>query len=264
MIDEKTMCRTPVVPECGDAAVLRARIRELEAQRDALSEQMLELQRAAEAGLMTAGLAHDLRNQLAALIGSAEVGLTQARPEVCRERLEACVDQGFRMHETLESFVQFIRRQDDREREFPVSLLMESLERLVSPVARGEHVSFRQTCTTNASLRADRQLVAQVLANLAMNGVRAASPAGGRVVLTASDGPDGDVCFVISDTGPGIDREVKARLFEPFVSTNHDAGGTGLGLYVVRQIVRRYGGSIEVDSGPAGTRFEVRLPVAVA
>jgi signal transduction histidine kinase len=239
---------------------LRARIRELEQERDALAEQVLELQRVAEGGFLTGGLAHDLRNQLTALLGASELALMQGHQEALREGLHAGMRQGWRMHETVDAFVQFVRRREGRSRVFAVRESMEALSRLVEPVARAEGVSFLQTCATRASLCADRQLLEQVLVNVTMNAVRAAALGAGRVVASATDGADGFVRFTIRDTGPGIRDDVKARLFQPFATGHSHSGGTGLGLYVSRQIVQRYGGTICVHTSPAGTRVEIDLP----
>ena len=238
------------------------RVRELEAERDALVEQVIELQRAAESGLLTAGLAHDIENQLTALMGAAELAMMQGDPESMREGLRGSLRHGWRVHETVDAFLQFVRRRECRERVFAVREAMDSIERLLGPVARAKGVDLVQSCATNASICADRQLVEQVLVNLAMNALRAASGGAGRVVLSATDDRDGFVRFAVRDTGPGIRPEVMARLFQPFATGHASSGGTGLGLYIVRQIVQRYGGTVRVDSSAAGTRIEVDLPVA--
>jgi signal transduction histidine kinase len=239
---------------------LRARVVELEAECERLREEVVSLQRVAEAGLLTGGLAHDLENQLTALLGSAELALMQGNPDALRDGLRAGMRQGIRMHETVDAFLHFVRRREGRSRVFEVADPMEALERLLQPVARAQGVEFLASCSTRSSLCADRQLLEQVLVNLAMNAVRAAGTGGGRVVASATDGPEGTVRFTIRDTGPGIRADVKDRLFEPFATGHAHSGGTGLGLYVARQIVHRYGGTIRVDTATTGTRVEVDLP----
>lgn len=246
----------------GPDASLRARVRELERERDALRGEVVELQRSAEAGLLTGGLAHDLRNQLTAFLGAAELALMQGYSDALREGLRATMRQGYRMHETVDAFVQFVQRREGRVRVFEVRESMDGLERLVDPVARGEGVEFLQSCATRASLCADRQLLEQVLVNVSMNAVRAAASGGGRVVASAVDGAEGFVRITVRDTGPGIRPDVRERLFQPFATGHAASGGTGLGLYVARQIVQRWGGTIRIDSAETGTRVDVDLPVA--
>jgi len=103
----------------------------------------------------------------------------------------------------------------------------------------------------------------QVWANLVDNAVDAMEGAG---TLTITTRPDGDSVIVeMRDTGPGMPPEVAARVFEAFYTTKDVGKGTGLGLDIARRIVEeRHGGSIEVDTSPAGTTMRVRLPVQAA
>jgi signal transduction histidine kinase len=75
---------------------------------------------------------------------------------------------------------------------------------------------------------------------------------------------DGCVVVEIADNGPGILPEVKAHIFEPFFTTKGVGEGTGLGLDTVQRIVKKHHGSIQVDSKPGDTRFQVWLPLADA
>ena len=249
-------------PLVVETEALRARVVELESEREALLQQVLHLQRVAQGGLLTAGLSHDVLNQLTSLMGAAELALMQGYAGALREGLHASLRHGYRMHETVDAFLSFVRRREHRVRVFPVQDALENLQRLVERVARAEGVLLLQSCTTRASIRADRQLVEQVLVNLALNGVRAAAAGSGRVVISATDSDVGTVLIAVRDTGTGIREDVQRRLFQPFVTAHEEEGGTGLGLYVVRQVVQRYGGNITVESSSAGTRIEVELPVS--
>jgi signal transduction histidine kinase len=101
----------------------------------------------------------------------------------------------------------------------------------------------------------------QVWANLIDNALDAVPASGGRVDLSARD--DGRFVIVrIADNGPGIPETVQQRVFDPFFTTKPVGVGTGLGLDIARRIVNRHDGSIEFDTGPAGTEFRVLLPAA--
>ena len=107
--------------------------------------------------------------------------------------------------------------------------------------------------------------VEQVLANLVGDAVKHSRP-GGPIDVTA-DADAAEVVLAVADTGPGIDPELLPDLFEPFIQGPDDAGregGLGLGLYIVRGLVEAMRGTVRVVSGPAGTRFEVRLQRADA
>ena len=107
----------------------------------------------------------------------------------------------------------------------------------------------------------DRDQVTQVLWNVALNGVEAMSGRG-RLSLEVAR-RNGDVALAVSDTGPGISEELRARVFEPFYSGKPH--GTGLGLTIAERIVAAHGGRIEIDSDPGrGTRVTVLFPVEAA
>ena len=106
--------------------------------------------------------------------------------------------------------------------------------------------------------RADPERLRQAFLSLGVSAVQAMQPAGGTLsVRLAREGAGVRVDF--ADTGPGMDAEVRAHVFEPFYTTK--ANGTGLGLAIVRQAAEAHGGSVEVESRPgAGATFRIRLP----
>jgi len=106
--------------------------------------------------------------------------------------------------------------------------------------------------------RFDETRVARAVQNLSRNAVEAMSERGGTLTIEARMAGD-DLLIAVQDTGPGIPEEVRGRLFQSFVTAGK-RGGTGLGLPIVKKIVEEHGGSIDVQSGPSGTRFEIRLP----
>ncbi len=100
----------------------------------------------------------------------------------------------------------------------------------------------------------------QVWTNLIHNAVQAVGGNGDILIETRLQGTEIDV--IVEDNGPGIPPEVMPRIFEPFFTTKAKGEGTGLGLGIVRQIVEKHGGRIDVESRPGCTRFTVRLPVS--
>jgi signal transduction histidine kinase len=253
--------RAPFLPFDDGAEPLRARVRELERERERLLQEVLHLQRVTQAGLMTSGLAHDLANQMTTVMGGAELALMQGHPEALRKGLRDVLEGSCRVHDTVDAFVSFVRRREHRVRPFFVSESITGVQRLVEPMARGEGVACLATCTSRAQICADRQLVEQALVNLMLNAIRAAAKGGGRVVLSVSDTDHGVARFSVRDTGPGILEDIRRRLFEPFATGSAGEGGTGLGLYIVRQVAERFRGRIAVETSAAGTRIDLDLPV---
>jgi signal transduction histidine kinase len=99
----------------------------------------------------------------------------------------------------------------------------------------------------------------QVWTNLIHNAVQALGGQGEIVIETGVE--DGCVAVAVEDNGPGIPPELKERIFEPFFTTKAKGEGTGLGLGIVRQIVDKHGGQIDVESRPGRTRFTVKIPI---
>jgi len=113
--------------------------------------------------------------------------------------------------------------------------------------------------TAPLRVRADVDLVRQVLVGLLVNAVEAVGQHGA-ITLDARD-DDGVVAIEVADSGPGVPFELRTRIFEPFFTTR--AKGTGLGLPIARQIVEAHGGKLEVgERRGGGARFVVRLPAA--
>ncbi len=106
---------------------------------------------------------------------------------------------------------------------------------------------------------ADARQLRQAFLNVALNAVQS-MPAGGLLRVAAAR--EGDVVRVaITDTGPGIPKEIRERIFEPFFTTR--ATGSGLGLPLVKRIVEAHRGAVFVDSSPGtGTTFTIDVPVA--
>ena len=101
----------------------------------------------------------------------------------------------------------------------------------------------------------------QVFSNIILNAYQAMDGTGRLAISTTRDGES--LVVRIADTGPGMQPTHLERVFEPFFSTQQEAGGSGLGLYISKGIIEDLGGAVEVSSEPGeGTTFEIRLPVS--
>jgi two-component system sensor histidine kinase PilS (NtrC family) len=211
-------------------------------------------------GEMAATLAHEIRNPLGSISGSAQVLREDSSMSPQQDRLLAIITrESRRLSDTLNRFL-FQARGGGRPRQ-PVDLgpLLEESVTLLNngPEKSPEHrVVFRVDEGPHVCL-ADPDGISQVFWNLARNGLEA-MPAGGE--LSVHLGAQGnDLVLTVKDEGVGIRKEEQQRIFEPFRTGR--AGGTGLGLAVVYSIVQEHGGDIVVRSAQhRGTEVEVRLP----
>jgi two-component system sensor histidine kinase PilS (NtrC family) len=219
-------------------------------------------QRLAAVGEMAAGIAHEIRNPLAAISGSMQV-LRQELPlnEEQGQLMDIVLKESERLNDTIRSFLAYARPQRFQVMRLDVGQVVQDAAVLLrnSSDARPTHVVDVELPPGPLSLEADENQLRQIIWNIASNGLRA-MPDGGRLLLSALASPASDeVVLSVSDEGRGIPADELDTIFQPFRGSFEK--GTGLGLAIVHRIVTDYGGSIEVSSTVGvGTTVRVRLP----
>jgi len=242
-------------------------------------EQFRQAQRMEAVGRLAGGIAHDFNNLLTAILGYADLGLTDlgASHPVARDLLEIR-KAGQSAERLTRHLLAFSRRQVLQPRILDLNQVLERMDSLLRRLI-GEDVALRSQLTSPLALvSADPGQIEQVVMNLAVN-ARDAMPNGGQLMLETAnvDLDDGyvsrhpgsvagpHVMLAVSDSGTGMDEETQKRLFEPFFTTKGSGKGTGLGLSTVYGIVKQSRGSVWVYSELGhGTTFKIYLPVAVA
>jgi len=226
-----------------------------------LEEEVRTKEKLAAVGEMAAQLAHEIRNPLGSIRGSAQV--LSGEPALGEEqgRLLAIISrESKRLSDTLNRFL-YQARSPVRPRH-PVDLLP-VVESAVMLLRNGSEVGADHIVTFEADegphvCLADSDQISQVFWNLARNGLEA-MPGGGRLDI-ALRRVERDLVLTVRDEGRGIARDEQRRLFEPLAAAGRP--GAGLGLAIVFQIVRQHGGDITVLSAAGqGTQFDVRLPL---
>jgi len=234
-------------------------------------QQLVAAQRMEAIGRLVSGVAHDFNNLLTGIV-------------LCSDLLLAGLEKG----SPLRRYAQEIRTASAHSAEMIQQLLAAARERAGEPMLLslndaitgmqnlltrliGENVELLTELADDLTLvRIDPAQVQQIILNLVLN-ARDAMPNGGRVTLStrncgAGPGRDrrpGSVELEVRDTGCGMDADTRARAFEPFFTTKKTGKGTGLGLTTVYGIVKKKGGTIEIQSEQgSGTRVIVRLPAA--
>jgi two-component system sensor histidine kinase PilS (NtrC family) len=217
--------------------------------------------RMAAVGELSAGIAHEIRNPLAAIAGSVQVLKSSQSLSTQEQRLMSIVlKESERLNKSIADFLRFVRPQEKLSVQFDVAAsLSETLELFAnSPELREDHKIERAIDPPSFNLVGDADQIRQVFWNLARNAVQAMPGGGCLTVSTHID--DGAYSIVFSDSGRGMSEGDLARLFQPF-RTNFPSG-TGLGMAISYRIVQEHGGRIDVASREgSGTTITVSLPV---
>jgi two-component system, cell cycle sensor histidine kinase and response regulator CckA len=241
-----------------------------------LEEQLRQSQKMESVGRLAGGIAHDFNNLLTAINGYAELllmDLKQQEPNflTAKEILTA----GQKAAGLVRQLLAFSRKQVLQPRILDLNHLIRENTKMLCRLI-GEDIELIATLEPNLrKIKADPGQIEQVIINLAVN-ARDAMPKGGKLLIETSNIelseefawqhvsviPGSYILLVISDTGCGMNAEIRAHLFEPFFTTKEKGKGTGLGLSTVYGIVQQSGGHIWVYSEPdKGATFKIYLPI---
>ncbi len=241
--------------------------RKLQSQADliiGIEEQLRRAERLSVLGEMSAALAHEIRNPLGSIKGTAEILKDDFSPGDRKfEFLEILVRETDRLNRVVEEFLQLARPLTGERETCDVMAQLAEVAALVSSEAVSRGVSLALGREEVPQVHGDPEKLRQAFLNLVLNGIQA-TPRGGSLSISARPAANNEggqsVEIVFSDTGTGMAPDVVTRIFEPFYTTKE--GGTGLGLAITQRIVESHGGTIAVESAQGkGTTFRVRLPV---
>lgn len=247
---------------CNMVAALNRMMDEIESRQNQLVQQC----KIAAVGTLTSGIAHELNNpinNLTLIIESLiEDGMEMDRDERMRLYQEA-MDQADRASETVKNLLEFSRATHPRLEEVDIRELLDKIARLIKNEMQFHNIRFSlETSDDLPRMYLDRGGLQQVFLNLFLNAVQAMGDSG-KLEVTARLTEDGrEVRIDVKDDGPGISPEHLDQIFDPFFTTKKEGEGTGLGLSVSYNIIKKLGGRITVDSTPGqGACFSVFLPL---
>ena len=220
-----------------------------------------EAERLAALGQLAAGIAHEIRNPLAAIRLKAENALASADPARDRAALDLVLDQVARLDRLLRDLLSLTQPRRPVLAPTDLRLLLHDCAHLHDDLARVRGVAIAVAEVTAERPLLDAGQIRRALDNLLLNAIQH-SPAGS--VVRLSGVREGDRLRIrVTDQGPGVPDSLTARLFDPFVTGRPD--GTGLGLAIVREIARAHGGQARhaappLDAPGPGATFELDLP----
>ena len=255
--------------------MLRGVTRTLEQRNRRMQEQAAELQQSQKleaVGQLAAGIAHDFNNVLTAVRGYSELLHLELAPDdprrVLSEQALFAIDRATAITGRLLSFS---RREVVAPRVADINDIVRHTEPLLRPAVDPLIEVEIALHPEPLWIEGDPGQLEQAILNLVLN-AGDAMPGGGVLTITTApapsvrppDVPDGDfVCIAVSDTGIGMDEELRTRIFEPFVTTKKDGSGTGLGLASVWRTVTQAHGCVVVESEPrVGSTFTMYLPAS--
>ncbi|HEY7502503.1 MAG TPA: ATP-binding protein [Gemmatimonadales bacterium] len=265
----------PVTPtsrdEIGELAAEFARmtdsLRRNVAQLERTQAQLVQSEKLASIGEMSAAVAHGLRNPLASLRAAAQLVRRHPDSPAAGETLEAIIEEVDRLDRRISHLLSFSRPAPFNPMPEKVDRLVEGLLPAFAEPLREHGVELRLDIARDLpDIRVDPMQMEQALLELVANALDA-MPEGGTLRLAAHTGdgpsPSPEVLVEVSDTGGGIPEQVLPSVCEPFFTTREE--GTGLGLAIAKRYVEQNGGRLEILSTPGtGTTVRVRLPTGAA
>ena len=247
-------------PVPGDAVL----VFDDQTDRRRLQDQLVQSEKMSAIGQLIAGIAHDLNNPLASVIGFADF-LLEGRdvPPPLVEPIRVIQQEAERAANIVRNLLGFARKQDHQRRPTELAPLMNATMALLRTQLVSRRVDLLLDVEPDLpTIDADAGQIQQVFVNLINNAAHAieSSSRAGRVVVRVRPWRDG-VAVEVTDDGPGMTPEVAAQVFEPFFTTKPEGQGTGLGLSISQGIVKEHGGRIQLSTAPdQGATFTVELP----
>ena len=223
-------------------------------QADQLARQVAAGERLAVIGRVTAGVAHEIRNPIAAMRLKAEnavAGDTERRSQA----LSMILGQIDRLDALVRRLLSVTERDELRRECVALGPFLDSCVAAHAELARARRITLEPRSDGEA-VRFDPDQMRRALDNLVLNAIQAA-PAGSCIVIGARRQND-TLVFTVHDEGAGPPAAIRDHLFEPFVTGRPD--GTGLGLSIVREVAAAHGGTAQLGSAETGTTFEIVVP----
>jgi len=238
-------------------------LQEANRQLFAIQQQLLHLERLAAAGHLAAQFAHEIGTPLNLISGHIQLLRARTQDEEGLRRLTIILGQIERIERIGRRMLDATRRSRPGPLPMRVEPLLQQVAEIIAPTLQERQIEVRVVLAPDLpEIRGSPEQLQQVLLNVIVNSMEA-MPEGGCLTLRAFAEGDHAVSIECEDTGVGMSPDVVNRIFEPFFTTKPNGRGTGLGLFIVRQIVREHGGEITVRSEPGrGTLVRLTFPVA--
>jgi len=239
---------------------VQARTRELEEAQN----QLVQAEKMSVVGQLVSGVAHELNNPLAGVLGYSQLLLRMEVPREVKRGLERIESEAERCKRIVQNLLIFARKNRPQKRPIDINGVVESVLELKEYQFKVDNVRVMKDLAPRLPLTmADSGLLQQVIMNIVHNAQQAMNGGKREAILTVrSRGEKGTIHLEIADTGPGIAPGNLNRIFDPFFTTKEVGQGTGLGLSICYGIIQEHRGRIWAESREGeGTTFHVQIPV---
>ncbi len=237
----------------------------LKKQATFIAQQNLELKKInAELDRFVYSASHDLRAPLVSIQGLSKLAIAESQSEVDRKYFKLINDRVIRLDDFIRDIIEYSRnaRTERKLESFSLNPMINEVIENLKYMEGADRITF-SVCSNVEEVHTDKSRLKVVLSNIISNAIkyhnlRQDNPN----VEIVSNQLESTVCIRIKDNGIGIPEEAREKIFDMFYRASDRAGGSGLGLYIVKEIVEKLEGSITVNSVfGEGTTFEVRIPV---
>jgi two-component system NtrC family sensor kinase len=237
-------------------------------ERRRLQQQLAQSEKMSSLGQMISGVAHELNNPLASVLGYAQLLGAQNSDEQTAKKMKVLMQEAQRCQKIVRNLLSFARRWEPEQVSLSLNEVIESVLALMRYQLRVDGVDLHAELSRDLpAIRGDTHQLQQALVNLLTNAQQSILQAGdsGTIDLCSRRLEDGSVRLEVRDSGPGVPEEIRPRIFDPFFTTKSEGSGTGLGLSLVYGIVTSHGGLIEYQPGEdGGACFLITLPAGKA
>jgi len=237
-------------------------------ERKEMEEHSYYTEKLAAMGTLAAGVAHEINNPLAVILGFTDILLEKVQPDSDEyDILKTIEKQGLNAKRVVENLLSFARHKEQKQEAINVNEGIESVLNIMGNTLVVNKISVKRQFEENLpAIIGDTGELQQVIFNIINNAIYAMQ--GGGILTITTKSLNENVEIKIADTGVGIKKEHRKRIFDPLFTTKEVGKGTGLGLSVSYGIVKKHGGSITFDtktkeeSEEPGTTFIIDFPVA--
>jgi signal transduction histidine kinase len=243
---------------------MAAQLRERDDALRRTQRQLVQSEKMAAFGQLGAGIAHEVKNPLAGILGCAQLSLRKTAPgSPVEKNLRLIEKETRRCKAIIENLLSFARQERVIMRPTDVNRVVRDAIEIVGHQPDMRRVELREELAGDLDpVHANANQLQQVVMNLIINAQQALDDQPGTITVRSRRERDGGVGISVSDTGPGIPEEILSKIFEPFFTTRPGQKGTGLGLSVSYGIIEDHGGEISVRSTPGeGAVFTIHLPL---